>query len=132
MQIEKGKFYLTRAGDKVGPMERYQDGWHVSVVDGRLWHSNGKRFFRDAEEHDSDLVSEWRERTSPIQRVLVESIKAGQYGFLNVQPDQTSEERVIVSISHHQAYTTSASFGAKELREAISTLSEIADFLEEK
>lgn len=55
LKVEAGKFYKTRDGRKVGPME--PNGEDFGAGDGRLWRANGERWSKG---HDEDrLVAEW-------------------------------------------------------------------------
>ncbi|RAL98698.1 hypothetical protein DOU54_06465 [Agrobacterium sp. MS2] len=63
LKIEAGKFYKTRDGRKIGPMERYYDAWHTSFEDGRMWRDDGLRWF-ETSRGDTDLVAEWVEPAS--------------------------------------------------------------------
>lgn len=57
MQIEKGKYYRTRGGEKVGPMRPESGDWSIDDGSGRLWSDNGKRWSR--RNSYNDIVSEW-------------------------------------------------------------------------
>lgn len=127
MKIEKGKFYKTRDGRKVGPM---RDDWnyeslfkfHVTVgeLDGDLWEISGKNY-RSAER---DLVSLWQDETpSPIQSKTVTEIAHGTYGHVSIIDSCTKYVRLSVN---------GGLFEASELRAAALTLTQLADFLEEQ
>ena len=77
MQIEAGKYYRTRDGRKVGPMERDKvDGkdWREKDNSARLWYDDGTRWICD---EDSDLIAEWvDEPTQPTNAAL-----AAKYGI---------------------------------------------------
>lgn len=57
MQIEEGKFYRTRDGRKVGPMEVYDGDGFSFCSGGRTYNSYGG--FYSMGISDKDLVSEW-------------------------------------------------------------------------
>lgn len=57
LKIEAGKFYKTRDGRKVGPSYRYSDGWSMRSEGGKMWLSDGKRYFGGQEE--SEIIDEW-------------------------------------------------------------------------
>lgn len=66
LRIEAGKFYKTRDGRKVGPMELYldedgaRDSWSaVGDEQGRLWGADGTRYYGGNKE--TDLIAEWVE-----------------------------------------------------------------------
>ena len=59
MKIEAGKYYITRDGEKVGPMvPDCVDGkdWKQKGDRSRLWHDDGQRWNDDR--HD-ELIAEW-------------------------------------------------------------------------
>ena len=61
LQIKAGKYYRTRDGRKVGPMERDEvDGkdWRKKDDSAHLWHDDGSRWLDD---FDSDLIAEWQD-----------------------------------------------------------------------
>lgn len=61
-QIEAGKFYRTRGGDKVGPMKDWLGGrFIVKEGDGRTWSASGAVTDRSGLKgsHYLDLVAEW-------------------------------------------------------------------------
>ena len=66
--VTAGKFYRTRDGRKVGPMEVWRyGGWHSSKSDaplhGGLWESSGKPKYPAASD-SPDLIAEWQETTN--------------------------------------------------------------------
>lgn len=80
MKIESGKYYRTRDGRKVGPMEHYsggQDGFSF-CCGGSTYNSYGGYYSLGASVHD--LIAEWTEE--PEQGTLKE---------LNVQPGDVVE-----------------------------------------
>lgn len=81
MKIETGKFYKTRDGRKVGPMEVWPlGGWHSDrsqcPLNAGLWLSDGtaKHF---GTKDSPDLISEWHELT-PHQQRTADMIKVMQ------------------------------------------------------
>ena len=57
LKIEEGKFYKTRDGRKVGPMDEWVSGqFREKIGDGRFWLSGGKGRCAATEE---DLIAEW-------------------------------------------------------------------------
>lgn len=67
MQIEEGKFYRTRDGDKIGPMRHVEDSTKRYPIRGnnpygceRSFTSEG-RFFYGVDKSNYDLVAEWTE-----------------------------------------------------------------------
>lgn len=62
VKIEAGKFYKTRDGRKVGPMENWVQGqYREKVGDGRYWSEDGKG---EGCASGADLVAEWRDEPS--------------------------------------------------------------------
>lgn len=65
LKLEEGKYYRTRDGRKVGPMQFYGAGYQLlfCCVNGleRFWRECGKHHFGCDE---IDLVAEWAEATS--------------------------------------------------------------------
>lgn len=58
LKLEAGKYYRTRDGRKVGPMEFHSDvGLIEKLGDGRIWSTNGE--FVGSPERDVDLIAEW-------------------------------------------------------------------------
>ena len=63
LTIEAGKFYRTRDGRRVGPMEPWPlGGWHADrapvPLNGGLWNDNGMAWF-DNSKDSPDLIAEW-------------------------------------------------------------------------
>jgi len=119
MQIEVGKYYRTRDGQKVGPMVAntfidypFKDGSGLMSFT-----TDGHRFCAD--EHHTDLIAEWTEApTSHVRTVTRKEIVPGVYGNVIVWNDGSGD----VSVMNMRTAT--------ELRAAIATLTEIADALE--
>jgi hypothetical protein len=77
-KVEAGKSYRTRAGDVVGPMEKfdYQEGYFIAVRgDGRKWSANGRAWEVGAPKPDLDAVEE-----API---LPTPPRHGDFGSMN-------------------------------------------------
>ena len=67
LKIEAGKYYRTRDGRKVGPMENYnggQDGFSF-YCEGKTYNSYGGYYSRG--ESQNDIIAEWRDQ--PTQTV---------------------------------------------------------------
>lgn len=81
LTIEAGKFYRTRDGRKVGPMEPWPlGGWHADrapvPLNGGLWNDNGTAWF-DNSEDSPDLIAEWvdkptNDNTAPVEEQQVD------------------------------------------------------------
>lgn len=70
LTIESGKFYKTRDGRKVGPMERFDaESWCVNQS-GNLWADNGERYFNYDKGGPTDLVALWEEPASNENAVV--------------------------------------------------------------
>lgn len=76
MKIEAGKFYKTRDGLKVGPMEAFgpKDRYREEMGDGRYWFQDGNA---GHQAENDDLISEWRDLT-PHKQLTAEMIKVMQ------------------------------------------------------
>lgn len=73
LQIEEGKFYRTRDGQKVGPMSRFYPGfsstWSGWTSGRRIWENNGRHGDESSDNRlrtvkrdpQRDLVAEWIE-----------------------------------------------------------------------
>lgn len=73
-KIEAGKFYRTRDGRKVGPMEDSGDSLYPWKDGENAWMKDGHFLTRSIESAD-DLVSEWVDEPSPnTDRVQVEAL----------------------------------------------------------
>jgi hypothetical protein len=73
--IEEGKYYRSRAGGKVGPMERRRDRW---AADGwpYTYHDDGA-WLNDGSKDRIDLVAEWVEPAPApdVTKALAEALK---------------------------------------------------------
>lgn len=126
LKIEVGKFYKTRDGRKVGPIEK-----------GEQHDSGGPWFFKFGVNHyekdgsscrnglgfntfeEDDLISEWQDETpSPIHTVTRREIVAGKYGVVYI----SSANEIWIAARKHTP---------EELREAAHLLNQIAEVLEE-
>jgi len=82
LRIEGGRYYKTRDGRKVGPMEPWMDLWCAKVgAKERLFENNGRHHFG---EHDLDLVAEW-----PAEATVAATVDylADEYGSGAAQPE---------------------------------------------
>ena len=108
MQIEFGKFYRTRDGEKMGPAERHLSDIYPWEVGGDAYTSDG--FFLDGERSHRDLVAEWTEAT-PAEPAEIGTLKE-----LNVQPGDVVEWTVngvaykIEFMNTHSAFSGDARF----------------------
>lgn len=133
--IEAGKFYRTRDGRKVGPMEKRGSfgnfDYGISFPDERRWNSLGRRY-PDAHEPDSDLISEWSE--GPVVTETVKRIVPGVYGRVSVGTDSIGYVSICLTAplggEHREDHARS--FDAPELRAAAAVLTQLADALEGK
>lgn len=91
MQIEEGKYYITRGGLKVGPMKPsgYKKWpWFVVMGDGQYWDSNGFGVYGT---DSPDLIAEWSEdASSPIS--VTDTDENGEKHYLSDYPDTISAE----------------------------------------
>ena len=84
MKIEEGKYYITRDGRKVGPMEPFHNNWGelFGECEGNLWMNDSTGFeWRSPEQ---DLVAEWKDETNTsgpalsgdtIDHIAIDSLK---------------------------------------------------------
>lgn len=62
LTIVAGRYYKTRDGRKVGPMQRYGKEWGAKYEGGNLWFNDGRRWSRN-NDHD-DFIAEWPTETA--------------------------------------------------------------------
>lgn len=133
MQIEEGKFYRTRDNRRVGPMEnwlhslrdnahnwRQKGGSHLYCKGGDVWRGDGTSGYHGEE---GFLISEWV--NGPVRTVIRKEIEPGHYGLIRINGACMSRKEVSWFVDG--SWTT-----AKQIREAINTLGEIADALEDQ
>lgn len=125
MKIEAGKFYRTRDGRKVGPVDvDGTDYWCVSARLGGIensWRLNGL-WHASLPAHKLDLIAEWKD-DGPVREVTRKEIVPGRYGKLQLG----------VGVNSPKVYLDFAEgnmFDAADLRSLIATLTEIADALD--
>lgn len=85
--ISAGKFYRTRDGRKVGPMESDDWGDGYPWTDGERWYS-GNGAWIESEESEHDLIAEWHDTPSSPVATQVDAI-AEEYGPAPAEPDTT-------------------------------------------
>ena len=82
MQIESGKYYKNRKGEKVGPMDRGgRREWPWSGSDGFTYSDDGKFAF-DFRYHKKDLIAEWVDEPSADNPKLWRDMTAEEKGAL--------------------------------------------------
>lgn len=126
MKIEVGKYYRTRDGRKVGPIENSKYGgkkypfvWNWPNGQGsRIYTADGTNYSN----RDDDLISEWLpwetiDYKSPIRTVKRREIVAGKYGIVTIKE---------CGFIHINTMGT-----PDNLREAAHILNQIAEVLEE-
>lgn len=65
VQIEEGKFYRSRYGERMGPMRpSFQQASHPWTYDGIRYTHDG-HWFIDGKRHPFDLVAEWVDKPAP-------------------------------------------------------------------
>lgn len=131
MKIEAGKYYKTRDGRKVGPIERNEarglnEPWPFKFGDD-FFGLDGKSCTKSDEFGSSfgnnmiysrDIVSQWQdEPTSPIRTVTRREIVPGKYGIVTIKE---------CGFIHINTMGT-----PDNLREAAHLLNQIAEALEE-
>lgn len=135
MQIEKGKFYRTRDGRKVGPVVvdscgffRVDDIGHYTG-DG-LYAYRGELPRNDRDEAAglarNDLVAEWTD--GPVRTVTRKEIVPGVYGRIEISPHARTAV-THVGVRFEPMTDGFVALDADELRAAAATLTELADAL---
>ena len=66
MKLEAGKYYITRDGRKVGPMESYESYMklHPWESGGELWSADGISY--EGRHPDQDIIAGWKDE--PLKR----------------------------------------------------------------
>lgn len=126
MQIEAGKFYRTRDGQKVGPMIYFgiKGRFIVTVGDGAAWEGDGRGLVDGKYDWSRDLIAEWiDEPASPVRTRTVSEIVPGDYGIVHVGGNDGKE----VSVDLNGRPTC---YSAAELRAAAAVFVQLADALE--
>lgn len=127
LKLEVGKYYKTRDGRKVGPMEHcgsdtdhpWQEAKNMSA---HIWRDDGTSKW----DKDPDLIAPWpTETTGPVRTVTRKEIVPGKFGLVRVI--EGYPDGMHVDLVRSLTLTDPA-----ELRVAIATLTEIADALEEQ
>ena len=86
LRIQAGRYYKTRDGRKVGPMERNGDRgghcyWKAPRLEGYgpYWCKNGD-FYEGSREHENDLIAEWFD--TPVRSITAATVDAinDEYG----------------------------------------------------
>lgn len=118
MKIEAGRYYKTRDGRKVGPMEVGDNGIAMPTIGSYtcVFADTGMGY-RDRE-WAGDLVAEWED--SPVR--MMPTIVGGTYGNLTVYRGASNDLRIEFTKSKHTR---------AELTAAIATLTTIRDALDE-
>lgn len=137
MQLELGKFYKDRDGNKVGPIlagEQYKEGpWRFKCGSdyfgnkgdsyNRMWKSDYAPF----------LIEEWRDETkSPIQEEVVTKRKLvpGVYGRLKIENQTGNIMRMSFCGKSGETYGAVVhELSIEELEEASHILAQLAEFL---
>ncbi|WP_205909003.1 ribosomal protein L7/L12 [Metarhizobium album] len=92
LKIEKGKFYKTRDGQKIGPMYKFNGDTWAAEGSGRLWIDTGERYYRIDRGGPTDLVSEW---TEPKVNVAAQSdTLSDEYGRGSASTPSASNDNV--------------------------------------
>jgi hypothetical protein len=135
LKLEVGKFYRTRDGRKVGPMEPgpAADLMWVAPDNMTARFLNG-RVVRDGES-PADLIAEWCD--GPVRTVTRKEIVGGVYGRLYIDRQAGGDgRRILIDLANingeRKDGAVSQGWSYDELRAAIATLTEIADALDEQ
>ena len=140
MKIEAGKYYRTRDGKKVGPMERdtyagTEWPWTADNYIDRCRDDGTCSTYDQPDERPSDIVAEWTdEPTGPVitETVTRKRIKPGVYGRLHVSGTLGDRECVIGLLSRDKGPLPldRGNFSIIEIRDLVTDLTAIADALE--
>lgn len=132
LKIEAGRYYRTRDGRKVGPMEpaKYSDGWYDAAtrVTSQRWEKDGT--FIPGELSLLDLIAEWVDEPAAPVSAQVDAI-AEEYGSGKREPrpwDRHSERAEAVNDNHPSTtFTISLNTGNmhEELDEMIAKLKKV-------
>lgn len=132
MKIEAGKYYKTRDGRKVGPVEVTE--YNEAYPNAKFWidkygliQENGK-FGNGEGSPELDLIAEWQDEPNPIRTVTRREIVAGVYGKVFINDYDELANTVSLNVKYDFGCV---SFNAEELREAAHILNQIAEVLEE-
>jgi len=138
MKIEAGKFYKTRDGRKVGPMD-WVDSRFTSIPSAgywkdderRSWYENG-RITWEGEELPGDIISEWQDTPptqGPIREVRRREILPGVYGAIYVDGSHAGN---MVGLQFFEKSSHAINIlTAEQLREAAHLFVQLAEVLEE-
>lgn len=95
LKIEAGRYYRTRDGRKVGPMESDNWGDGYPWTDGDRWYSSSGAWVHD-EESEHDLIAEWQDEPTAPVAAQVDTL-AEEYG--PARAATTSDDDDIVEMS---------------------------------
>jgi len=108
MKLEEGKYYVTRDGRKVGPVESYESFRNQPPVniwksDGLLWSAAGISY--DNRNPEEDIVSEWKDEPlkkeeptlsgETVDRIAIDSLK-WHYKDKDMEPLQQEAFRIVL------------------------------------
>lgn len=119
MKIEEGRYYKTRDGRKVGPMEYEDSGDDQPWTDGMRYYCEDGKWSNS--ETEKDLISEWQE--GPIREVRRREIVPGVYGDVKVN---------IYDGTRLDIFLEKRFMNAEQLREAAHLFNQLAEVLEEQ
>jgi len=128
MKIEAGKYYRTRDGRKVGPMNMTAskpgtDRWRGKMGDGEsFWHDDGTHW--SGRESKTDLIAEWTDEPAapkPSPFVTRRELVPGVYGIVSV---------VLVGVSIHIDVEHDG-LTAEQADEAAHLFTQLAEYLRE-
>jgi len=130
VEIRKGRTYVARNGDKIGPMRRakaseFNDDWPWTVDGRQAWKTNGS--YSDVRPVcEFDLIAEWTEGpVRTVTRTVTETtITPGTYARITVTDEGKAGMVGIWLNSGHY-------FSPSDLRAAAAVLLELAGALGE-
>lgn len=139
MKIEEGKFYRTRDGRKVGPMEvgGLVGEWDFEAdVDGQrtidgtycAWRADGSFDPLDRKTpHRLDLISEWSD--GPVRTITRQEIVPGTYDGVEVGSEVTGHPQREVMVRIAIDHGPMVCMNADQLERAAAVLTALADAL---
>ena len=105
MKLEEGKYYITRDGRKVGPMDHYHSykNLHPWASDGLLWSTDGIGY--EGCHPEQDIIAEWKDETlkkeptlsgETLDRLAIDSLKWHYKDKEDMEPLQQEAFRIVM------------------------------------
>jgi len=106
MKLEAGKYYITRDGRKVGPMNPYNSwrGLHPWQCGRLLWSADGISY--EGRQPEQDIIAEWKDETlkkeeptlsgETLDRLAIDSLKWHYKDKEDMEPLQQEAFRIVM------------------------------------